>query len=199
MTEGKDYILQVRVKNGPMLRAMRSSGVYNAAELSRLSGVSNTEVGKYLNLGRSPLDRQGNWNKSISKIAEALGTMPEDLFPPQHLHEVLKTNKGEVEASLDDIQAFIGLASDGTPETHMLETEDTEFLRTAVESLSPRYAKVLALRFGLDGPPVSFEEVGREVGCSQERARQISEVALRHMRGKIRVRNTVVNVEAEGG
>lgn len=40
--------------------------------------------------------------------------------------------------------------------------------------LSPREAKVLSLRFGLeDGCPRTLEEVGRLLGITRERARQI--------------------------
>lgn len=56
-------------------------------------------------------------------------------------------------------------------------------LREAVNSLPPREAEVLELRYGLkDGISRTLEEVGRKLGVTRERARQIESQALRKLR-----------------
>ncbi len=58
-----------------------------------------------------------------------------------------------------------------------------EKIRSAVDSLNEREAKVLKLRFGLeDGVPRTLEEVGRELGLSKERVRQLELKALKELR-----------------
>ena len=50
-------------------------------------------------------------------------------------------------------------------------------------TLSPREAKVLRLRYGLDdGRPRTLEEVGKEFNVTRERVRQIEAKALRKIR-----------------
>ena len=52
-----------------------------------------------------------------------------------------------------------------------------------LESLSEREAKVLKMRFGLDGfRPMTLEEVGREFEVTRERIRQIEAKALRKLK-----------------
>ena len=56
-------------------------------------------------------------------------------------------------------------------------------------TLSPREARVLRLRFGLDnGHPYTLEEVGQKFGLTRERIRQIEGRALRRLRHPCRAR-----------
>lgn len=58
-----------------------------------------------------------------------------------------------------------------------------EQLANVLKTLTPREAKVLALRFGLeDGHPRTLEEVGKEFEVTRERIRQIEAKALRKLR-----------------
>jgi RNA polymerase primary sigma factor len=64
-----------------------------------------------------------------------------------------------------------------------------EKLEEVLASLSPREARVLRLRFGLDdGNPYTLEEVGRKFGLTRERIRQIEGRALRQLRHPRRAR-----------
>jgi len=64
-----------------------------------------------------------------------------------------------------------------------------EQLRKAVDSLKPREAEVLSLRFGLvDGDPRTLSEVAEEFNLSRERIRQIQAEALRKLRHPSRTR-----------
>ena len=58
-----------------------------------------------------------------------------------------------------------------------------EQLANVLQTLTPREAKVLSLRFGLeDGHPRTLEEVGKEFEVTRERIRQIEAKALRKLR-----------------
>ncbi len=58
-----------------------------------------------------------------------------------------------------------------------------EQLAEVLSTLTPREAKVLSLRFGLeDGHPRTLEEVGKEFDVTRERIRQIEAKALRKLR-----------------
>jgi RNA polymerase primary sigma factor len=69
------------------------------------------------------------------------------------------------------------------PEATIAEHAQREEVRRALNSLDDRLRLVLQLRFGLAGqPPQSLVEVGRELGVTRERARQLEARALDMLR-----------------
>lgn len=190
-TGGKDYVLQIKVKNGPMLRAMRNAGFQTALALARAANCGPSTVGEFLNLTDVPLRSNGNWAPAILRIAEVLKVLPEDLFPPQHLRAALKKNRAEIDMSSDDVCAVLdwGLAYSTTPEIEQIENDKSRALSACLNSLIPRQHRVLALRFGLDGKePRTLEQVGIELGITGNRVRQIEAKALRNLKHPARAR-----------
>ncbi|HZP73021.1 MAG TPA: sigma-70 family RNA polymerase sigma factor [Gaiellaceae bacterium] len=85
----------------------------------------------------------------------------------------------------DDSAAFGDLfaSHEATPD-EQVEVELTEkALRAAVAQLSDREQQILNLRYGLSGEadPKSLEEIGRILGITRERVRQIEGEALRRL------------------
>ena len=80
--------------------------------------------------------------------------------------------------------AYGELFSADTPqpeeEVHLSLAEET--LRQAVAGLPERERDVISLRYGIDGDdPVSLEEIGRRLGLTRERVRQIESQALERL------------------
>ncbi len=76
------------------------------------------------------------------------------------------------------------VASDEQTPDEQLEVELTErALHNAVAQLSTREQEILNLRFGLSGAaePKSLEEIGRILGITRERVRQLEKEALRRL------------------
>jgi RNA polymerase primary sigma factor len=74
-----------------------------------------------------------------------------------------------------------------------IQTAYGNMLREKVEevlsTLSPREARILRLRFGIDnGHTYTLEEVGQKFGLTRERIRQIEGKALRRLRHPRRAR-----------
>ena len=62
--------------------------------------------------------------------------------------------------------------------------------------LTERQRAVMQRRFGLGGAPVqSLAEIGRDLGITRERARQIQEEALRKLRTKMEQRDNPSEIE----
>ncbi len=64
-----------------------------------------------------------------------------------------------------------------------------EKIQEVLATLSPREARILRLRFGLEnGTTYTLEEVGKKFGLTRERIRQIEGKALRRLRHPCRSR-----------
>ncbi|HJR41965.1 MAG TPA: sigma-70 family RNA polymerase sigma factor, partial [Gemmatimonadaceae bacterium] len=68
-------------------------------------------------------------------------------------------------------------------ETQVLNTFRTAELDRALETLPPRDAKILRLYFGLEGDREhTLDEIGKMLGVTRERVRQLRDRALRRLR-----------------
>ena len=69
-----------------------------------------------------------------------------------------------------------------TTEDEVEGTMRTDAVRRAVAKLPERQRDVISLRFGLaGGEPTSLEQIGKELGITRERVRQIEADALRRL------------------
>lgn len=76
-----------------------------------------------------------------------------------------------------------------SPQQNAYESMLKDKLEEVLTSLSPREARVLRLRFGLDdGNIYTLEEVGQKFGLTRERIRQIEGKALRQLRNPRKAR-----------
>ena len=93
----------------------------------------------------------------------------------------LETPIGEEDDS--HLGDFIPDDESPAPQDSAAHTLLKEQLEEVMQTLTPREAKVLKLRFGLeDGKARTLEEVGREFQVTRERIRQIEAKALRKLR-----------------
>ncbi len=83
------------------------------------------------------------------------------------------------DASLGDL--FAGEAA--SPEEEVTVSLERSALARAVDALPEREQQVVKWRYGLNGDsdPASLEEIGRRLGLTRERVRQIETVALRKL------------------
>lgn len=67
----------------------------------------------------------------------------------------------------------------GTPDERSLRDEELKTLRRMLESIDDRQAKILRMRFGMDGcEPLTLKQIADELGLSRERVRQLADEAL---------------------
>ncbi len=126
-------------------------------------------------LGREP---------SIEELAEALGVPPrkvENMIQVARRPLSLETPTDDEEDSVlgDFIEDEEAPPPDETATYNLLREQLNEILST----LPPREVRILQLRYGLlDGQPYTLEEVGRKMGVTRERVRQIEAQALSRLR-----------------
>jgi RNA polymerase sigma factor (sigma-70 family) len=96
-----------------------------------------------------------------------------------------------VVASLDEPTAgdgttFAELVADGDapdPASALERAETARDVVVALSRLEPRVGRILRLRFGLaGGAPLTHEEIGRRLGMTAERSRQLEAEGLRRLR-----------------
>ncbi len=92
-----------------------------------------------------------------------------------------------------DVEVFQGsartradeLVATGAGPMSGLERDDRrKALRAALDGLDPKERKVLRMRFGFDGDPMTLKAVGQVLGLSRERIRQIESKALGQLRSR---------------
>jgi RNA polymerase primary sigma factor len=117
------------------------------------------------------------------ELAEAAGVSI------QHVDEAL--GAAQASASLnrtigeDDEGELVDLFADREAADPFDEAEESlrrRDVRRALERLPDRERRILELRFGFDGEPRSLEAIGRELGLTRERVRQLLEAAVRRLR-----------------
>lgn len=69
-----------------------------------------------------------------------------------------------------------------SPVDALLEHRRTEMVMKSLNSIDKRAATILRMRFGLDGhEPITLKEIGKQVGLTRERVRQIERDALQNI------------------
>lgn len=140
-------------------------------------------INKLNRISRQCLQEMGR-EATPEELAEKMG-MPED-----KIRKVLKIAKEPISMETpvgDDDDSHLGdFIEDGTLELP-LDSATAESLRIAtndvLEGLTPREAKVLRMRFGIDmNTDHTLEEVGKQFDVTRERIRQIEAKALRKLR-----------------
>jgi RNA polymerase primary sigma factor len=132
-------------------------------------------------LGRPPI---------AEELANALQVTPDRL---QWMLQVSWTPISLESPVGDDEESEFGMFVEDEITPSPSQTAYENMLRERVEqvlsTLSPREARILRLRFGLEnGHPYTLEEVGKKFGLTRERIRQIEGKALRRLRHPCRSR-----------
>ena len=121
---------------------------------------------------------------SIEELAEELDV------PPKKVEEMIKLARYPLSLQMpigdeedDTLGDFIEDDTIPAPDTTAANNLLHEHLESVLDMLPPREARILQLRYGLvDGQYLTLNEVGRKMGVTRERVRQIEAQALRRLR-----------------
>jgi RNA polymerase primary sigma factor len=73
----------------------------------------------------------------------------------------------------------------GDPAEEASAALQREEVRRALAGLPERERRLIELRFGFDGEPASLEAIGKELGLSRERVRQLEEDAFERLASEL--------------
>jgi RNA polymerase sigma factor (sigma-70 family) len=71
---------------------------------------------------------------------------------------------------------------ESTATEQIAQAEIATAIRKAINQLRPRDAQVIRMRYGIDGPPQTLEQIGIRFGLTRERIRQIQARAEERLR-----------------
>ena len=180
-----DYRIDIRVKNGLLMAMMERQGIVTVADLSRRTGIHQTQLGYIANLTQPGRTRNGEWRAPVLKVAEILSCLPEDIIPSQHEWHPLTKRTAQVYVGLEEISRLI--APEDTPELYYQNKEIAENLNFCVDSLEARHRQVVVRKYGLDGdPPELLSEIARDMDLSRTRVGQMFEESIRKLRHPLR-------------
>jgi RNA polymerase primary sigma factor len=136
------------------------------------------------------LEQDGGQKPTPGEIADRMG------LDPSKVRWLLKVSRrplslekpvGEEEDS--ELGEFIEDEDSPTPTDSVTQNLLSEKMEEILSTLSPREARILRLRFGLqDGRSYTLKEVGEKFGLTRERIRQIEREALNRLRHPSRSR-----------
>lgn len=142
------------------------------------------------------------WKEATRKLEEELGRQP-------HIGELAKAMKlpmkkmqiirravkafhappqapiGENGEAMDFADLFEDFRND-QPEEIITQSDQFQTILKLLEAIDEREARVLKLRFGLEGQePLTLKQIGAEVGLTRERVRQIEVDALKKLHAQL--------------
>jgi RNA polymerase primary sigma factor len=155
----------------------------NTVKSVRVPGYMHEMMSKWRNvsqeltylLGRVP---------SVEEVAQEL-EIPKETWPL--LKRTIESNGMGSEVSLEVITANQDTVEDeriSSPEEQLTKSDLLRRLESLLQTIDERESTVLRLRYGLGSPtgsPMTLKEIGKVVGVTRERVRQIEQEALRKL------------------
>jgi RNA polymerase primary sigma factor len=111
----------------------------------------------------------------LNYVEEALGAVEANVSLNQHIGS-------DGDGEFGDLFADEGALD---PMEEAAEAHARQSVRNAVNRLPERERRVLELRFGFDGESTSLEQIGKELGMSRERVRQLERDALGKLKDEL--------------
>lgn len=152
--------------------------------------------GKTIRIPAYMVELLSKWRRATIKLDEELGRppTPEEIakeleIPKKKLNIVKKAiqlynTTPQIEDEDDGWSMSEMVADERTkaPEDEYLDSDSMKHVFRMLETMDPREATILRLRFGLDNAePKTLKEIGEELGLTRERVRQIESDALRRL------------------
>ncbi len=190
--------VELRLRNNVLWHAIFDRWSSVAAFCEDAVGVSQSEVGRYLNLKKSPYvlplglrKYRPRWialdefvlSQTAQRVADHIGMIAEDLFP-RDLYADCLGKQFVVELPHERLTQLLPEHAEqlAIPPSFTDQVEAKDYAERVMSVLTPKEQFVIRRRFGLDEREETYAEIGQETTLTSERIRQIEAAAFRKMR-----------------
>lgn len=155
----------------------------NTVKSVRVPSYMAENISKWRNVSQEFVFRRGRM-PTVEEVAQELG-IPEESW--SLLRRTIQSSSLGAQVSLDVLTSSQDTVQDEdskTPDEHLLDEDLLKRLGDLLGAIDEREATILKLRYGLGGggqEPMTLKEIGRVVGLTRERVRQIEREALRKL------------------
>lgn len=166
---------------------IRQAMLQSLAEHSRIVRLPLNRAGTLYRIGKvsRQLDQELGRAPSAREIAKKLRLTEEEVEDTMHIANTHVSLDDPYSADQDDTSLVDYLPDDNAPapDEETYEKALSDDMEKALATLSERERLILAMYFGLNGEqPLTLEEIGKELGLTRERIRQIKEKAIIRLR-----------------
>lgn len=166
------------------IRQAITRAISNKSRTIRIPAHMGDKIAKMMRM-KNTLKQELKREATLAELAEALEVSPDEIelittagYQPHSLETPIGSDEDSVLGEL--IEDETAPSPEESTAQSLLEQD---LARTIDETLPLREARILRLRFGLDDGKVhSLSDVGRKLGVTRERVRQIEAQALRKLR-----------------
>lgn len=155
------------------------------------------DMSKHVRIPVHLIDEISAYNKASSQLFQKLGREPNSKeiadflwFPLKKINKLEEVIYGNIsldsdvgeDGSKDKLGDMIPDTKTATPD----QVAETSALRTNLDNilkmLDDREAKIIKMRYGIDGPKYTLEQVGEEFDVTRERVRQVEQKVIQKLR-----------------
>jgi len=155
------------------------------------------DMSKHVRIPVHLIDEINSYNKAASALFQKLGREPTSKeiagyleFPIKKIKKLEEVIYGNIsldsdvgeDGSKDKLGDMIADTKTATPD----QVAETGSLRTNLDTilgmLDEREAKIIKMRYGIDGPKYTLEQVGEEFDVTRERVRQVEQKVIQKLR-----------------
>jgi DNA-directed RNA polymerase sigma subunit (sigma70/sigma32) len=180
-----DFDVTVKLRNNHLV-AYREGFGWTAPEFAERMGVSYATYILFESMKTNPVNTRGEWRPAALKIAEFMGSSPDEIWPEviqmvQNSSVNLKVTKEQIAAVFPQLVPELALPPH--PDEYVENDQMEDIVRASVTELRPTAQRILVKKFGLDGnDPKTLPEIAEEMGQPLGTIRWIYARTLRKLR-----------------